>query len=291
MRVISSISELRGTITQYKKEGKTIGFVPTMGFFHEGHVALMKRARELADVVVVSLFVNPTQFGPNEDLSRYPRNLKRDTSIAEDAGVDILFTPDAEELYPKDFSTWVTVEGLSQHLCGKSRPGHFRGVATIVAKLFGIVQPDKAIFGQKDFQQLAIIRRMVRDLNIPVEIIAHETVREPDGLAMSSRNTYLSKEERASAVCLYNALCAAKEKINGPHPSLEEINGTILNIINANPLAKLDYLFIGDPNSLQPYDENGFLRANEVLVALAVWIGATRLIDNMCFSKKAAMPI
>lgn len=286
MRVIHSISEMREQVMEYKRNGLTIGFVPTMGYFHAGHIALMKQARQLTNRLVVSLFVNPTQFGPNEDLSRYPRNLKRDTEMAEEAGVDILFTPDANELYARDFSTWVHVEGLSEHLCGKSRPGHFRGVATIVAKLFGIVQPDKAVFGQKDFQQLAIIRRMVRDLNMPLEVVAHETVRELDGLAMSSRNAYLSQEERVLATCLYQALCAAKNALKNPHISLSDLQTAVLNAIPAHPLVKIDYIFTGDPHSLQPYDEDGFQKAKEVLTALAVYIGKTRLIDNMCFTKQ-----
>ncbi len=286
MRVISSVSEMRGQGLQYKREGLTIGFVPTMGYFHEGHIALMKRAKDITDRVVVSLFVNPTQFGPNEDLSRYPRNMERDIQMAANAGVDILFTPDASELYSQDFCTWIHVEGISEHLCGRSRPGHFRGVATIVAKLFGIVQPDKAIFGQKDFQQLAIIKRMVRDLNMPVEIIAHETIREPDGLAMSSRNTYLSQEERVLALCLYQALCAAKNALKNQAINLSALQTTILSAIPANPIVKIDYVFIGDPHSLQPYNEDEFQKAKEVLAALAVWVGKTRLIDNMYFKKQ-----
>ncbi|MDD3554744.1 MAG: pantoate--beta-alanine ligase [Deltaproteobacteria bacterium] len=286
MRVIPSIPEMRAQVLQYKRDGLTIGFVPTMGYFHAGHIALMELARQLTDRVVVSLFVNPTQFGPNEDLSRYPRDMERDTRMAKEAGVDIFFTPDANELYSKAFSTWVNVEGLSEHLCGRSRPGHFRGVATIVAKLFGIVQPDKAVFGQKDFQQLAIIRRMVQDLNMPVEIVAHETVREPDGLAMSSRNTYLSQGERASALCLYQALCKAETALKTEKIGLETLKNAIEGVISAKPFTRIDYIFIGDPNSLQPYDEDGFQKAKEVLAALAVWVGKTRLIDNMCFTKQ-----
>lgn len=286
MKVIPSVSEMCEQVLQCKRDGLTIGLVPTMGYFHAGHIALMKRAKELTDRVIVSLFVNPTQFGPNEDLSRYPRNMERDTLMAEEAGVDILFTPDATELYPKDFSTWVHVEGVSEHLCGKSRPGHFRGVATIVAKLFGIVQPDKAVFGQKDFQQLAIIKRMVKDLNIPVEIIGHETVREPDGLAMSSRNTYLSQEERSLATCLYHALCMVKNALKRQDTTLSSLQTAIFSEISASPLVKIDYVFIGDPHSLQPYDADGFQKAKDVLVAMAVWVGKTRLIDNMCFTKE-----
>lgn len=286
MRIISSISEMRTQVLQYKRDGLTIGFVPTMGYFHAGHIALMKRAKDITDRVVVSLFINPTQFGPNEDLSIYPRNMERDTQMAEETGVDILFTPNANEMYPKDFCTWVNVEGLSEYLCGKSRPGHFRGVATIVAKLFAIVQPDKAVFGQKDFQQLAIIKRMVRDLNMPVEIIAHETVREPDGLAMSSRNTYLSQNERILATCLYHALNVAKNTLKNPNTTLASLQTAILNAIPADPLIKIDYVFIGDSHSLQPYSEEEFQKTKEVLVAIAVWVGKTRLIDNMCFTKQ-----
>ena len=210
MKLIHEKSEMRNWSKVRREEGKTIAFVPTMGYFHEGHLALMKRARELGDEVVVSIFVNPTQFGPKEDLERYPRDIERDIGLARSQGVDCIFHPDAKEMYPPGFDTWVEVPGLSNRLCGASRPGHFRGVATVVLKLFNIVWPHVALFGQKDYQQLKIIQKMVKELDLPIDVVPHPIVREPDGLAMSSRNTYLSKEERKSALCLYNALMRAK---------------------------------------------------------------------------------
>ena len=253
-----------------------MALVPTMGFFHEGHLSLIRAADSKADHVVVSLFVNPAQFGPNGDLNRYPRDLDRDSKLAEKEGVSCLFCPDAKDLYPPGFQTWIRVEGLSQGLCGTSRPEHFCGVATIVAKLLIIVQPDMAIFGQKDFQQLQVIRRMVRDLNIPVNIIAHPIVREPDGLAMSSRNTYLDAQERESALSLVQALRLAEKMVSQGSRSGPEIIQAIKNYIQSFSNTKIDYIFLGDPESLKPYEEI----VKETLLALAVWVGKTRLIDN-----------
>ena len=254
-----------------------MALIPTMGFFHEGHLSLMRAAGSKADHVVVSLFINPAQFGPNEDLNHYPRDLEQDARLAEDKGVSCLFCPDAKDMYPPGFQTWVRVEGVSQGLCGTSRPEHFCGVATIVAKLLIIVQPDMAIFGQKDFQQLQVIRRMVRDLNIPVNIIAHPIVREPDGLAMSSRNIYLDAQEREPALSLVQALRLAEKMVAQGNRSGPEVIQAIKNHIQSFSNTKTDYVFLGDPESLKPRREI----VGETLLALAVWVGKTRLIDNI----------
>jgi pantoate--beta-alanine ligase len=276
MKTINSISGMRKKVHKWKQEGLSIALVPTMGFFHKGHLSLMRTAKSKADLVVVSLFVNPAQFGPNEDLNRYPRDFKRDSKLAEDEGVGCLFCPDVRDIYPPGFQTWIRVEGLSQGLCGTSRPEHFRGVTTIVAKLLIIVQPDIAIFGQKDFQQLRVIRRMVKDLNIPVNIIAHPIVREPDGLAMSSRNTCLDAQERESALSLVQALRLAEKMIARGGRSGPEVIQAIRNHIQSFDNTKIDYIFLGDPESLEECQEI----VGETLLALAVWIGKTRLIDN-----------
>ncbi|PXF60331.1 MAG: pantoate--beta-alanine ligase [Deltaproteobacteria bacterium] len=276
MKIINSISGMRKLALKWKQEGLSVALVPTMGFFHEGHLSLMKAAGSKADHVVVSLFVNPAQFGSNEDLNHYPRDLEHDAKLAEDKGVSCLFCPDAKDIYPPGFQTWVRVEGVSQRLCGTSRPEHFRGVATIVAKLLIIVQPDMAIFGQKDFQQLQVIRRMVSDLNIPVNIIAHPIVREPDGLAMSSRNTYLDAQERESALSLVQAIRLAEKMVALGNRSGPEVIQAIRNHIQSFGNTKIDYVFIGDPESLKPCREI----VDETLLALAVWVGKTRLIDN-----------
>jgi pantoate--beta-alanine ligase len=276
MKTINSISGMRKKALKWKQEGLSVALVPTMGFFHEGHLSLMRMAKSKADLVVVSLFVNPAQFGPNEDLSRYPRDFERDSKLAERQGVGCLFCPGAGDIYPPGFQTWVRVEGLGQGLCGASRPEHFRGVATIVAKLLIIVQPDMAIFGQKDFQQLQVIRRMVRDLNIPVNIIAHPIVREPDGLAMSSRNTYLDAKERESALSLFQALRLAEKMVAKGCRSGPEVIQAIRNHIQSFDNTKIDYIFLGDPESLEECQEI----VGGALLALAVWIGKTRLIDN-----------
>lgn len=280
MRQARTKREIRSIVEPWRRQGLKIGFVPTMGYFHEGHLALMKRAAELADRVVVSIFVNPTQFGPNEDLDRYPRALERDLELAEASGVDLVFLPEARELYPPGFQTWVTVEDLSRGLCGASRPGHFRGVATVVAKLFNIVQPDLAVFGEKDYQQLQVIKRMVIDLDFPVEIVAHPTVREPDGLAMSSRNSYLTASQRKSALCLKEALDQAQALISRGVTNADEIEAAMKRTIAAYPETRIDYIFIGDPETLEPKDSV----SGPVFVALAVFVGDTRLIDNRVIS-------
>ena len=264
------------TAARWRQKGLSVALVPTMGYFHEGHLALMRMARSRADRVVVSLFVNPSQFGPEEDLDRYPRDLERDTELAKGQGVDCLFSPSAGEMYLPGFQTWIDVERLSQGLCGASRPGHFRGVATVVAKLFNIVRPDIAVFGQKDFQQLQIIHRMVKDLNMPIDIIAHPIVREPDGLAMSSRNYYLSIEERKSALSLSQALRLGEKMVADGIRSGQDIIQAVRDHILSHAGTKIDYIFLGDPEELEECQEVH----GKALLALAVWVGRTRLIDN-----------
>ncbi len=275
---LKTIKQVKQYLGPIRDKSQTIALVPTMGFFHKGHLSLMEMAREQADRVIISIFVNPTQFGPNEDLDKYPRNLSRDIELASEAGVDAAFIPTPEEIYPSGFQTWVNVSGLSRGLCGASRPNHFRGVATVVLKLFNIIQPDIAIFGQKDYQQLLIIRQMARDLNLSVKIIAHPIVREPDGLAMSSRNAYLDQQERKSALCLYNSLQLAQNLISQGQDSVSFIHDEMEQLIKNTPGAKIDYIFIGSSETLEPYDT---ILRGRTLIALAVWIGSTRLIDNI----------
>ncbi len=255
----------------------TWGFVPTMGYLHEGHLSLVRRARAENDHVAVSIFVNPTQFGPHEDYNRYPRDLERDLRLLEPLGVDLVFAPPVEEMYPPGFQTWVVVEEVTRPLEGAARPGHFRGVATVVTKLFNIIQPDRAYFGQKDAQQAVVIRRMVQDLNIPVEIVVCPTVREPDGLAMSSRNTYLSPEERRAATVLFRALQAAKARYEQGERDAERLRAIMREVIQAEPLARLDYVSVADPETLQELSRV----EDRALLSLAVYIGKTRLIDNI----------
>lgn len=282
MQVLHKIQELREFLSQAKKEGKTIGLVPTMGYFHEGHLSLMRRAREENDIVVVSLFVNPTQFGQNEDLERYPRKLERDSEMAKEIGVDVIFNPPVEEMYPEGFQTYVEPGPLSKVLCGAHRPGHFRGVATVVLKLFNIIQPDKAYFGMKDYQQLRVIQQMVQDLNVPIEIVPMPTVRETDGLAMSSRNTYLNSEEREAALVLSKSLKKAEELFQNGITSGEELRKRVEEIIHQTPLAAIEYVAVVNPETLTPLEQID----NEALVALAVKIGTTRLIDNALLKRK-----
>jgi len=255
--------------------------VPTMGFFHQGHVSLMEYGRTLADRLVVSLFVNPTQFGPAEDLERYPRDLDRDASLALEAGVDCLYTPEAASMYPAGYQTYVTVEQLSQGLCGGSRPGHFKGVATVVLKLFNQVLPEAAVFGEKDYQQLQVIKQMAADLDVPTEIIGRPIVREPDGLAMSSRNTYLNPEERAAALCLYRALLAARELVLSGAKSRDNILEAVRQIITAAPYTSIDYAALVNPRTLQEVEA----LEGEARLLLAVRINNTRLIDNTLLSE------
>ncbi|OAQ21001.1 pantoate--beta-alanine ligase [Thermosulfurimonas dismutans] len=276
MELITKVKDMQARSEALRQAGKRIGFVPTMGYFHEGHLALMRKARELSDVVVVSIFVNPTQFGPGEDYERYPRDLERDFKLAEAEGVDLLFAPSAEEMYPVGYQTYVEVTDLSKPLCGASRPGHFRGVATVVLKLFNIVKPHLAVFGEKDYQQLQVIKRMVRDLNLEVEIVPHPIVREPDGLAMSSRNVYLSPEERKSALCLYQALELARRRVAEGKQKVPELKAELEEFISSHPFTRIDYVEFRDPETLE---EKGMVDG-PTLLALAVFVGKARLIDN-----------
>lgn len=277
MQVAKTIREVRAWTKLARSEGKTIGFVPTMGYFHEGHLDLMRRAKTECDLCVVSLFVNPTQFGPSEDFRQYPRDFTRDAAMAESVGVDLLFAPEAEEIYPQDFQTWVEVTGITQRLEGAARPGHFRGVATICTKLFNIVQADRAYFGKKDYQQLKVIQRMVKDLNIPIEIVPCETTREPDGLAMSSRNVYLNPEERQAATVLYRALCAGRDAILAGERDALKVQKLIEQVIATKPLVKSEYVDVADAETLEPLQE----LKGEVLLSLAARVGIARLIDNV----------
>ncbi len=276
IKKIETVQDMIQQRTKWQNRGLKVALVPTMGYFHEGHLALMRRARELADRVVVSLFVNPAQFGPSEDLDRYPRDIERDMALAEKVGVDCIFTPEPEQMYPDGYQTWIDVTEITSGLCGRSRPGHFRGVATVVAKLFNIIRPHMAIFGKKDFQQLKVIEQMVKDLNFQVEIIGHEIVREPDGLAMSSRNTYLSTPERKTALILYESLELAQKMVSSGTTDASAIIAEIKKHIVSHPKTRIDYIFLGDPDTLSECSVVG----KETLLALAVWVGNTRLIDN-----------
>lgn len=276
MKIVNTINEVREAVKAWHKQGLTVGLVPTMGYLHEGHASLIARASKENDRVVVSDFVNPIQFAPNEDLASYPRDIDRDAKVCEENGADIIFHPTPEEMYHKDFSTFVDITGPSEELCGKSRPIHFRGVCTVVSKLFLIASPDRAYFGQKDAQQLAVIKRMVRDLNFDIEIVGCPIIREADGLAKSSRNTYLSPEERKAAVILHKALEKGKELVLNGEKSAKAVIDTVTQIINSEPLAKIDYVQVVDfPNIKVIEDING-----DILTAVAVYIGKTRLIDN-----------
>ena len=277
MEILTTIEAVRNTINTWKKQGYSIGFVPTMGYLHDGHAALIDEARKNNDKVVVSIFVNPIQFGENEDLSSYPRDLNRDKTLCESHGVDLIFTPRPNEMY-HDKKAFVNIIELSDTLCGVRRPIHFQGVCTVVAKFFNIIQPTNAYFGEKDAQQLAIIRKMVFDLNFPVNIIGVPIVRESDGLAKSSRNTYLSSEERKAATILYKAIQEGKQCINRG-ASADSIINVMTNIVNTEPLAKIDYISVVDAITMQPVQEI----TAPVLVAMAVYIGSTRLIDNFSF--------
>jgi len=282
MRIQETIDDMRAASRAARLTGLRLGLVATMGALHDGHLSLVRAAEAQCDVVVVSIFVNPLQFGPNEDLGKYPRTFERDCELLEREGIDFLFAPSAEEMYPADAVTYVTVEGLSDKLCGRSRPGHFRGVTTVVAKLFDIVEPDLAFFGQKDAAQATIIRRMVRDLNFPIEVMLCPIVREPDGLAMSSRNAYLSPQERKSALVLYRSLGEVKRRFEQGErkaANLIEAGGRVLAQESA---VRLDYLEVVDPDTLDPLPELD----RPALVAVAALVGTTRLIDNILLSPK-----
>ncbi|HOS51324.1 MAG TPA: pantoate--beta-alanine ligase [Fervidobacterium sp.] len=276
MRLIQNVSEMKALSKSVIDDGKTIGFVPTMGYLHQGHLSLVQKAREENDIVVVSIFVNPTQFGPNEDYNRYPRDLERDLRLLNPFNVDYIFNPSVEEMYPAYYSVYVDETEMSKYLCGARRPGHFRGVCTVVTKLFNIVRPTRAYFGQKDAQQFRILRRMVENLNMDVEMVEMPIVREPDGLAMSSRNVYLSDEERREAPRLYKSLLEAKRLIDGGERDVQKIKDEIQRVLN-HPLLKIDYIEVVDEKRLIPVDRI----EGDVIVAIAVFFGKARLIDNV----------
>lgn len=273
---VSTVAEMREISNRARSLNQSIGLVPTMGFLHDGHLSLIRAARPSCDLLVVSIFVNSTQFGPNEDFTSYPRDLSRDLELCRNDKADIVFHPSQEEMYFDDYSVFVEETRLSQGLCGSTRPGHFKGVTSVVCKLFNIVQPDFAVFGQKDAQQVTVISRMVRDLNIPVEIRTAPIVREPDGLAMSSRNTYLSPEERAQALCLSKSIRLAEELCRGGERHAATIEREMRELLRSHPMAQIDYVEIVDAESLEPVEK---VEA-PTLVAIAVRIGNTRLIDN-----------
>ena len=278
MKIVSTIEEVRAQVSAWKKEGNTVGFVPTMGYLHEGHMSLIDAARE-NDKVVVSIFVNPMQFGPNEDLASYPRDLDRDAKMCEEHGVDLIFHPTPEEMYGDNFYSYVDMNTLTEELCGLSRPVHFRGVCTVVTKLFNIVTPDKAYFGEKDAQQLAIIKRMVKDLNMPLTIVGCPIIREEDGLAKSSRNTYLSEEERKAALVLSRAIFLGKEMVEAGERDAKKVIAAMVKEIESEALSKIDYVKMVDLDTMQEVEkiERG------ILTAIAVYIGKTRLIDNFMY--------
>jgi pantoate--beta-alanine ligase len=276
MKVVTSVPGMKALARQWKKAGKKVGFVPTMGYLHEGHLSLIRESKKRTDVTIVSIFVNPAQFGPNEDFKKYPRDLEKDAAYLEKGGVDCLFCPAAAEIYPPGYRTYVEVRGLQDRLCGKSRPGHFQGVVTVVLKLFDIVMPSLAFFGAKDAQQVLIIEKMAADLDLDTEVVTCPIVREPDGLALSSRNAYLSPEERKAALVLSISLRWAERAVAAGERDAAKVVAGIRSAIEAEPLARIDYVEAVDPANLEPIAE---IRA-EVLIALAVFIGSTRLIDN-----------
>jgi pantoate--beta-alanine ligase len=282
MEVISSPDKMQQNAVALKRKGKTVSCVPTMGFLHEGHLSLIRAARPAADILVVTIFVNPTQFGPSEDLRSYPRDLERDLALCEKEGVDIVFAPVREDIYPEGYSTYIEESDLSRGLCGATRPGHFRGVTTVVAKLFNIVQPDVAFFGRKDYQQSRVIIKMVKDLNIPVRIEVRPIVREEDGLAMSSRNKNLNPIERREALCLRRALLRAEELIRKGEIAAGAIRESMEEMIEKEPSARIDYIEIRDGETLGRVDRIG----EGTLIALAVFIGKVRLIDNLIFAEQ-----
>jgi len=279
MKICSSIKELRNELASFRSKGISIGFVPTMGYFHEGHLSLMRRAKETSGIVVVSIFVNPTQFGAGEDFTRYPRDIERDTDLAKQAGADVLFVPSIEEMYSKEFSTYVIVEHLSSVLEGKFRPTHFKGVSTVVMKLLNIVQPDTLFLGQKDAQQCAVIKKMIQELNIPLDVEIVPTARENDGLALSSRNVYLSSDERNQATILYQSLKFAEEQIRKGERNVASLSEQMVAKIQAKQPTKIDYVaFV----AADTFDSPSILHSGDtIIIALAVFFGTTRLIDNI----------
>ena len=283
MLTVRETRDLRREIALWQMRDRAVGFVPTMGALHEGHLSLVRLARERADRVVVSVFVNPAQFGPSEDFTRYPRQPEKDAAMLAEAGCDLLFLPEVETIYPPGHSTFVEPGGPAEGLDGACRPGHFRGVATVVCTLFNLVRADVAVFGKKDAQQLAVVRKMIRDLHIPVDLVAAETVREPDGLAMSSRNAYLSPEERQASTVLYRSLCAAERAIREGERRGDEVRRILREVLDAEPLARTEYAEVVDADTFQPVDT---LRGSLVL-PLAVRVGGTRLIDNFQLAVEA----
>ena len=279
--IVKTIEEVRAQVKAWRAEGLTVGLVPTMGYLHEGHQSLIARSVAENDRTVVSDFVNPIQFGPTEDLATYPRDIERDAALCESTGANLIFHPEADEMYAPDFCTYVDMDHLTKGLCGKTRPIHFRGVCTVVSKLFNIVTPDKAFFGQKDAQQLAVIRRMVRDLNMPLTIVGCPIIREEDGLAKSSRNTYLSAEERKAALCLSRGLNKGKAAVEAGETDAEKVKAIITAEIEAEPLSRIDYVEIVDWNNLEPVSST----EGSILAAVAVYIGKTRLIDNFIIER------
>jgi pantoate--beta-alanine ligase len=280
MKICTTIEEMRTACRALRRPGGRLGFVPTMGALHEGHLSLVRAAKASCDVVAASIFVNPKQFGPSEDFGTYPRAFERDRSLLQKEGVELLFAPPVDEMYPQGAVTWVTVEELSNKLDGRSRPGHFRGVTTVVSKLFHIVEPDAAFFGQKDAAQIAILRRMVRDLNFPVEIVVCPIVREPDGLAMSSRNAYLDSQQRKRALVLKRALMKAKKLADQGERNVAKLLATAREELASEPVVQLDYLEIVDPDSLDAVED---ISKGAVMV-VAAFVGTTRLIDNILLS-------
>ena len=276
--VVRDVVEMQATAERMRLDGKRIGVVPTMGYLHEGHLSLIRRARTEADVVITTIFVNPSQFGPNEDFSRYPRNFERDLSFAEQAGTDFIFAPEVASMYPHAYSTYVSVERITDVLEGKSRPGHFRGVATIVAKLFNITKPHIAVFGQKDAQQIAVIKQMIRDLNFDIRLIVAPIVREPDGLAMSSRNTYLTPQQRMEAVVLSRVLRMAEDRVRDGEVDVRRLIHEMTFVIKNNSSGVIDYVSIADNQTLAECER--IEEGKEILVSLAVRFDSTRLIDN-----------
>jgi len=282
MDIVKTIDQLRSAVQKGRAEGKSIGFVPTMGALHRGHVSLIEAAVKKCDLVIVSIFVNPTQFGPNEDLDKYPRDLEGDARICEQAGVDVIFAPDVNEMYPDKIITWVEVEGLTENLCGKSRPGHFKGVTTVCAKLFNIVCPDTAFFGQKDAQQAIVIKRMVKDLNMPLQIEVCPTMREESGLAISSRNQYLSGSEKKEAALLYAALQKCEQMAGEGIVDCGELTDAMRGVLSESPNIDIEYISIVDTETLKNLDRI----TSQALVAMAAKIGMTRLIDNIIVDMK-----
>ena len=276
MEVIETIVAMQKECEELRLSGKTIALVPTMGFFHEGHQELMRVGRRLADILAISIFVNPIQFGPSEDFQAYPRDMEGDLASARDVGVDLVFAPSVEEMYPDGYQTNIAVERVTKHLCGLSRPGHFDGVTTVVAKLFHIAKPHLAIFGEKDYQQLTVVKRMVKDLDMDIRIIGVPTVREPDGLAMSSRNKYLNPDERESALCLKKSLDLAREMFSQGKKDAQEMREAVEKLILSHPFTDIDYVNVCDPMTLEDVDRI----EGEAIVALAVKVGKARLIDN-----------